>query len=93
MPTRSWPAGDVVDEVVRPCGTGVFEMLLKNVQFASVRTVECPPDCRLADRYTIAARRFDGGDRRGLLGQIAFERAGHDDGEVGLQQEVVDGRG
>ena len=56
--------------------------------------VQGPPDGRLADAvHHRRARRLHGRHGRQLLGQVALQRSGHDDRQVGLQQEVVDRRG
>ena len=96
MPTRSCPCRRATSSIryVRPCGTGVFECRVEQrVQLAGgAPGVEGAPDRRLADAvHHRRARRFHRRDRRQLLGQVALQRSRHDDRQVGLQQEVVDG--
>ena len=90
------PAGDVIDEIRQALRHRRFGMPFEQgVQLArGTSGVECAPDRRLADPVNHRrARRFDVRHRRQLLGEIALQRSGHDDRQVGLEQEVVDGFG
>ena len=61
---------------------------------AGLADVERMPDRLLADAvHHCRAGRFDGGDRCQVVGEAAVQRPGHHDGQVGLQQEVIDGFG
>ena len=90
------PAGDVVDEVGqrlrhRRARAGA-EQLLQVARGAP--GVERAAHGRLADAVDgRAAGRLDVGDQRELAGQLALERTGRDDGEVGLHEHVVERRG
>ena len=98
MPTRSCPCRRATSSIryVRPCGTGVFECRLNNAcsSLGGAPGVEGAPDRRLADAvHHRRARRFHRRDGSQLFGQITFQWSRHDDRQIGLQQEVVDGRG
>ena len=86
------PAADVVDQVgqgLRHRGAGPAAEQLLQVAGAAPG-VEGPADRALADpEHRRAAGRLHVGDQRQLAGQVALERAGGDDGEVGLDEDVV----
>ena len=83
MPTRSCPCRRATSSMryVRPCGTGVLECRSNNA--CSSLAVRPVSRARRIDGLADAvhhrrARRLHGGDRRQLLGKLAFQRSGHD---------------
>ena len=89
------PARHVVDEVGESLRHRRFGVPLRRGRAVRPRVRPVSRARRIDGsliRYTMAAPADSTvGHRRQLLGEIAFQRSGHDDGQVGLQQEVVDG--
>ena len=87
-------AADVVDEVgqrlrhrgARPAA----EQLLQVARASGRRPARGAPRPRRHPVDRRAAGRLDVGDERELAGEVALERAGRDDGEVGLDEDVVE---
>ena len=87
------PAGDVVDQIgeaLRHRRLGVPGE--QGVDLAGGPAgIEGTPDGLLADAVNrCGPGGFDVGDGRQLVGEVAFQRPGDDDRQIGLQQEMVD---
>jgi hypothetical protein len=92
-PQLAMSACHIIDQIAQALWNRGFGVSLKETlqPFSGAAGIHRMADGLLADPVDHRRTRgFHGGHRRQLVGQVTVQRAGHHDGQIRLDQEIVD---